>query len=246
MEVLRMPDLAILVPSRGRPEQLDKLLRALTHTCSAPFMVYVGLDDDDPDIAQYASVTDALNAGQAPVDFMVYTSVGPRRSLADWTNDLALTAMRELAPPFLASLGDDHRPVTVGWDVELMAAVGRLPGPGWAYGNDLFQGPRLPTAWVQSSALFSGLGWVMPRALRHMYVDNVVYDLGRHANRITYCPDVVVEHRHPYAGKGSWDGLYETNSQGARFIEDRAAYERWRLEEFKRDAETVAALEWGA
>jgi hypothetical protein len=52
-------------------------------------------------------------------------------------------------PRYLASLGDDHRPRTKGWDRRLIDAIESLGGaPGIAYGDDKLQGAALPTAWV--------------------------------------------------------------------------------------------------
>jgi hypothetical protein len=230
-------DLAILTPTRGRPGSVARLLTAVCKTASLDVAVFLGVDDDDEMLEQYR---EELAVVARP---MVYLRTGPRTSLAEWTNILAVEACVRRVP-FLASLGDDHVPATPGWDRTLVRAVQTLPGPGWAYGNDMFQGSRLPTAWVQSSALFHTLGWVMPPDVRHMYVDNVVMDLGKATDRIVYRPDVTIEHRHALTGRAPWDPVYvESNRQGS-VDRDRRAYEAWRRDRMDRDAAAVAALSW--
>lgn len=226
-----MSDLAILVPSRGRPQQMAELLAAVGRTAVTAPLVYVGLDDDDAD---YGDLTAHYSN--------VVVHRGPRQLLAAKTNQLADEALAAPnRPRFLASLGDDHRPRTPGWDRKLMGAIGQLGKPGWAYGDDKLQGPNLPTAWVQSADLVDALGWVMLPACQHMYVDNVVLELGRETGRIVYCPGVVVEHMHPVAGKAQWDSSYKESNSARQYSRDLAAFEEWKAAGLADDAKKVLA-----
>jgi hypothetical protein len=211
-------DLAVIVPSRGRPQQLAELLDAIYDTADTDVDVYVAVDLDDPTRTEYT--------GPA-----VFTA-GERRSLSAWTNYLAdqlLTGTWIDSPRYLASLGDDHRPRTKGWDRKLIAAIESLGGaPGIAYGNDLFQGAALPTAWVVSAELVRAVGWMMLPQCAHMYVDNAVLELGRALGRIAYVPGVVIEHLHPAAGKAAVDDSYRESNAPERYAADRLAFEGWR------------------
>ena len=221
-----MADLAVIVPSRGRPNQLvamataawDFAERAIPHR----LRIVVGVDEDDPDRSEY------LLHGHPFLD----VRVGPRRSLSGWTNHLAEQLLAERNPPrYLASLGDDHRPRTPGWDRRLIAAIESLGGaPGIAYGNDLLQGGRLPTAWVVSAELVRAVGWMMLPTCEHLFVDNAVLALGQASGRILYCPDVVIEHVHPVAGKAAWDDSYRATNAPERYATDREAFTRWQRE----------------
>jgi hypothetical protein len=212
-----MADLAVIVPSRGRPRQLGELLDAIYATAETDVDVYAAVDLDDPTRTEYT--------GEA-----VFVA-GERRSLSAWTNYLAerVLAGTMVEPPrYLASLGDDHRPRTKGWDRKLIAAIESLGGaPGIAYGNDLLQGARLPTAWVVSADLVRAVGWMMLPSCQHMYVDNAVLALGQAAGRILYCPDVVIEHLHPAAGKATLDDSYRESGAPERYAADEAAYTEW-------------------
>lgn len=214
-----MDDLVVIVPSRGRPAQLRELVDACAATAAGTVRVLPCLDDDDPALDEYRRLLPS-----AP------RLVGPRRSLSRWTNHAARVLLAKADPPaYLASLGDDHRPRTPGWDRVLIEAIGSLGGPpGFAYGNDLFQGANLCTAWVQSAAIANALGWMMLPTAEHMYVDNAVLELGRACGRIMYCPNVVIEHLHPLAGKAGWDDSYRASNTEHRYAADRAAFETWR------------------
>lgn len=237
-----MADLAIITPSRGRPERLAEMFAAVERTVQMSVEVHVGLDDDDDSGYLDGNYGVSREAGT----FDVITARGPRRSLSAWTNDLARFALEGPNPPrYLASLGDDHLPRTPGWDRILIERIEHnMLGPGFAYGNDLLQGGALPTAWVVSAEVVRALGWMMLPACRHMYVDAAVRELGRAADRLWYEPEVIIEHVHPMTGKTPWDSSYRESNAPERYDEDRQAFERWVDGQLEQDAATLQALRY--
>jgi hypothetical protein len=219
------PRTAVLVPSRGRPGQFARLAEAVMDTTAGRVELHPGLDDDDPRLDDYIRLCQGTSwAGTV-------FHVQPRMSLSAWTNKLARWALHGSAtmrPDYLVSLGDDHLPLTQDWDVTLAGHIESLDGPGWAYGDDLLQGERLPTAWMQSAGLVDALGWMMLPGCGHMYVDNVVLELGQHTGRIVYDPTVRIEHRHPVAGKAEPDQTYAATNHAHQYAADLAAFETWK------------------
>jgi hypothetical protein len=215
-----MADLAIITPTRGRPWQFRELTRAVHATATGSVQIWAGIDYDDES-----------NYPAPYVDAALVVYQGERRSLSAWTNYLAEQALAYPDPPkYLASLGDDHRPRTPGWDQKLIGAIEALGGPGIAYGNDLLQGEKLPTAWVVSAEIVRAVGWMMLPACEHMYVDTAVLALGQASGRIVYRPDVIIEHLHPAAGKADWDQSYRASNADERFAKDGEAFTRWQRE----------------
>ncbi len=231
-----MADLVVITPTRSRPVRFDALCEAVRFTTNSRVEVIGLVDDDDPVRAAYKG----LRWG---------AQIGERRSLSGWTNWAARqllddpgSILDQAEPPrYLASFGDDHLPRTMGWDVKLIDAIEQLDGPGIAYGNDLYQGERLPTAWVVSAEVVRALGWMMLPSCEHMYVDTAVLELGRAAGRIAYRADVVIEHVHPLAGKTGWDDSYRATNAATRFAADRAAFEAWLADGLADDVQTVKA-----
>jgi len=234
-----MADLAVIVPTRGRPERFAELVTSVHRTAVGSVEIWPGIDTDDP--SDYLSPLRGLPGAE-----MIVGTRGGRRSLSAWTNDLAERALDGLMgepPRYLASLGDDHLPRTTAWDRTLIEAIETLPGGvGIAYGNDLLQGPDLPTAWVVSADLVRAVGWMMLPTCAHMYVDNAVLELGRAAGCIAYRPDVVIEHLHPAAGKAAWDDSYRASNAAARHQADRQAFDAWRGAGLAGDVAKVKAL----
>jgi len=224
-------DLLVVVPSRGRPQNIRRLLTAVHETSKLATHVHVAVDDDDPDLEAYRQVMGDLGG---PGDVL---ETGPRKGLAGWTNEVAVRRAAEY--PFLASLGDDHCPRTRYWDYFLVRAIEHMGGTGFSYPWD---GTRedIPQAVVMSSSIVAALGWMCEPSLEHYYVDNVWADLGRGAGCLRHCRAGAVDHVHPAAGKAAGDKTYA--DAGGKLAADREAYQVWRRTRMGDDIKTITAL----
>jgi hypothetical protein len=206
-----MKDLAIIVPTRGRPSNIEDLLFSLqeTHTTSELIIV---LDDDDAEADHY-------------FDLGVRTLVYPRegKGMARPLNRAAWELIDEFAN--FCFLGDDHRPRTENWDQKFIDELNRL-GTGLVYGNDLLQGENLPTAVAMTRDIVEELHGMVPPGLAHLYLDNFWLQLGKDLGAITYLPLVIIEHLHPVAGKAEWDAGYkEVNADDVYNADSKAFWE---------------------
>ena len=219
-----MSYLAALVPSRGRPQNIARLISTCERTCTRDTVLHFGFDEDDPQ----------LSANLAELKWHTTALVRPRMGLAAWTNELARV---NADAPYLASIGDDMVPVTGGWDERLMEACGSC---GMAYPND---GRRddIPEAIVMTGNIPRALGWICQPSIGHWYTDNVWADIGRGAGCLAYLPDVLVEHRHPNVPGGDPPDMTYTEA-AAGYAADLAAYQKWRLKGMRADIAKVRAL----
>ncbi|MDA8291760.1 MAG: hypothetical protein M0Z33_08800 [Actinomycetota bacterium] len=223
MERDDVPSLLMIVPSRGRPNNLDRLVEAWRTTSSGHADLVVALDDDDPALYQY-------NAHRVAM-----VTVGPRQSFVSWTNEVAVDHAEDYR--FIGSMGDDHRPRTVGWDRMLCEALEEI-GSGVAYGDDLGAGPVLPSAVVLTSDIVSELGYVLPPEVSHNGADRFWLELGRALDRTRFLPEVVIEHMHYTTGKSAIDHIY---LEGAELLEeDRSALARYLAERFPDEVARLA------
>lgn len=208
-----MNRMAVMVPSRGRPQNIVELAEAWEATGAEAHMIVV-VDEDDPTVGDYTRL-------QLPPGGVVYV-VEPRR-LGGALNHVA---------PILAEvydvigfMGDDHRPRTEGWDARF-AAVLDLEAD-IVYGNDLVQGPALPTAVFMDSRIVRTLGhFVLPGQI-HLWMDNYWKTLGEQLGTLRYLPDVVIEHVHPITGKAEWDEHYVANNAVDVWENDERIYKEW-------------------
>jgi hypothetical protein len=224
-------DLLVIVPSRGRPRNVERLLKAVRSTARMATHIHVAVDDDDPELPGYERVFSNLGHHYDVLE------TGSRKGLCAWTNEVAVRRAGEY--PCLASLGDDHVPRTPGWDRALIRAIEDMGGTGLAYPWD---GTRedVPEAVVLSSDIVAALGWMCLPELAHWFCDNTWADLGRGAGCLRHLRAVAVDHVHPATGKAPADAT--TRDNGRSLDADRDAYYSWRAERMADDIRTVLAL----
>jgi hypothetical protein len=227
-------DLLMIVPSRGRPENVAELWKAWQDTTTGNTALLVAADDDDPQLPGYRQVCDGWG---------IELTVGPRLRMVPTLNVAAFVrAPRHFA---LGFMGDDHRPKSLAWDERYLEALREL-GTGFVYGNDLLAGERLPTQWAQTSDIVQALGAMIPAPVKHLWADNQIWDLGNAIGRIRYLPEVIVEHCHPLAGKATEDDGYREVNAPEAFEADRLVYADWYANQMPTDVAKLKALIGGA
>ena len=188
-----MRNLAILVPSRNRPQNIVELMDSLEKTKTESDLIVI-VDDDDV-------MFDSYLATNADIFMVERRGKGMAKPLNFVSNHL-----KDKYRHF-AFLGDDHRPRTEHWDVEFINHLDELE-TGLVYGNDLLQGEHLATAVGMSGNIVKALGGMTPPNMIHLYLDNFWMKLGNDLGALRYLPNVVIEHLHPIAGKAEWDEGY--------------------------------------
>lgn len=220
----------VIVPSRGRPENIASLIDSWRITRSyAELLVVVDEDDDRLDEYQEAVEDDAPD--------WAYLRVTPRKRLGPTLNEFALkyTEIYDI----IGFMGDDHRPRTHHWDRQLSASIATLGGVGLAYGNDLIQGVNLPTAVWMSSCIIETLGYMVPPGMIHLYLDDFWKALGMRLNRLAYVSNVIIEHMHPVAGKAVWDERYAEVNSGEMYENDGRLFQAYLQTQLQADTDKI-------
>lgn len=232
-----MTSMLVIVPSRGRPQNIERLLNGFTNTSTGrDTALLIAVDEDDPELEGYKKLPEE-NAAFDGAGFALLT-VGPRLRLGGTLNSLAPKFVEHY--DIIGFMGDDHLPQTIGWDERIAEA---MVSGGVVYGNDLFQGPNLPTAVFFDSRVIETLGYFVPTGLVHLFFDNVWKDWGEHTGKLRYLPDVIIEHIHPHAGKGEMDARYEEVNSPEMWGPDEARYNEYKASgEFAADIEKLRAL----
>jgi hypothetical protein len=225
----------MIVPSRGRPQNVAALLTSWAETANGSADLAIVLDEDDPARPEYFSQLDKDVVAAVLPRWVVMTR---RLRLGGTLNEVALTHGRDYQ--MVGFLGDDHRPRSLGWDARLVAALREL-GTGMVYGDDLFQRQNLPTQIAMTSDIVQALGYMVPGGLVHLYIDNAWAELGNAIGRLRYLPDVVIEHLHPSAGKAAMDASYEETNSQQQFDADKHRFEDWKR--FSLDADVAKLRE---
>lgn len=223
--------IAVLIPSRGRPRSLRRLLAAIDDTAAHPEQctVWARIDDDDPHAGAYQAIT---HSGPT----RLHVTTGPRTRLAASWNELAAAAA-DTGATHLAMWGDDNIPVTPGWDTRFVNAF-TARGPGMAYGKDNVWDRTynrdipghlvLPTATIWPTAVYQALGWVSPPGLVHLCIDVAWRDLGLAAGALHYLPDVTIRHLHRCTGAPDDQTYRDANDNPNQVAADNVALTVWR------------------
>jgi hypothetical protein len=228
--------LLVIIPARGRPEAISKIVEAWDKTgaweVAEPLFV---IDFDDPKFYEYQRK-------------LVMHGVGTYRTVPQWRpmvaklDSAAIDRASYYGHRHIGFAGDDHLPRTPGWAQGMVAALDAM-GTGVVYPDDGYQHEKLASSWAMSADIIRALGRMVPAPVEHLYCDNSIMDLARAIDRLRYLPDVLVEHMHPVAGKVVTDEQYERVNGREQYRKDRPAYKRWRSQGgLQRDARAVADL----
>lgn len=222
---LNMTEMALIVPSRGRPENIKRLYKALADTKSDVHL-YVGIDKDDPTLEDYLELEK---------DTDICLVISPERKRFGPTLNsisLMLAGMYE----YLAWCGDDHLPITKGWDQRYRDELDK--GAGIVYGNDLVMGETIATQLAFTPDIPKALGYAVPTSFVHLFIDNYFMKLGEKIGGSVYIPDVIFQHLHPIAGAKS-DKTYEEANCDANWKNDRAAFDDYMANQLNKDVEKI-------
>lgn len=183
--------ISILLPSRGRPHSIPRLMRSLEETTRGPYEVIVRLDSDDdseyPTFPKLAYIDD------------------DRATLSGLWNDCYLNANGDI----FMQCGDDIVFRTEGWD-ELVSAAFPEDGITFVHGDDLGgKGERLGTHGFLRREWTDAVGCFTPDHFAADYTDLWLNEVADAIGRRVFLPDVITEHLHPGFEKAPWDQTYQ-------------------------------------
>jgi glycosyltransferase involved in cell wall biosynthesis len=216
-----MKELLVIVPTRERPNKIVELIEAYADTTSGNSELLLCLDDDD-----------SGNYMIPNVDF-VTVMIRPRMRLGPWLNYAVNNYEGPNPIKYVGFMGDDHRPRTQDWDSAVVEPLRNTLGI--AYGNDLLQGEKLPTAVFMNKQITDTLGYFCPPEQVHLYLDDYWLALGHRLGSVNYLPDVVIEHEHFTTGKVEMDALYADVNSREMFDHDFVAFDKYMHGQFDRD-----------
>lgn len=235
-----MSGLVVVVPSRSRPQAVERVVDAWRETgafADGAHLRWV-VDADDVELSQYVLALELASDSGAAVSWTVAPVWQP---LVPKLNAAAVAEARTSWWEAVGFAGDDHLPRTRGWAAAYLAELRKL-GVGIVYGDDGYQGQRLPTQWAMTVDVVRELGAMVPAPVDHLYCDNAVMDLGAEAGCLAYLPQVLIEHMHPVARKARMDEQYRRVNSPVQNRLDRARYLVWRTHTLPGQAAAVRRL----
>lgn len=193
--------ISLLLPSRGRPTSVDRLIASARATAHAPenLEFVIRLDDDDP-------TTVHPHLTQYREQSSVKLLTGPRTTLSAYWNE----CWRVARGPIFAQMGDDIVFRTQNWDQMVLDAFDAVPDKialvhgddGGSNGKNFATHGFLHRHWTDT------LGYFTAPYFSSDFGDSWLMDLAERVGRRRYI-EMLTDHLHPVHGKGEWDQTHQ-------------------------------------
>lgn len=189
--------ISVLLPTRNRPDGIQRLLTSALETAATDVEFVVYVDDDDPALDANLNV---LNQHWAHV------VVGPRVVLSEMWNRCYEKATQNV----VMQCGDDIVFRSANWDERVLETFDEYPDKiVFVHGDDGFQHERIGTHGFLHRNWVDAVGYFLPPYFSSDYNDLWVTEVADALGRRRYLPDVYTEHMHPIVGKGTWDSTHQ-------------------------------------
>lgn len=226
-----------LLPSRKRPHNLKRIFASMMEAkIETAGLVLIQKDDLDGLKTQYDTVI-------LPPRWQIIETAGESQG-----DKLRETVDLYKDSDWIGLIGDDQVIKTEHWDLKLISCVRGwnvvscadnwiVNAPTKHWGNGRFCGSP-----VFSGELFRTLGWIFLPGIHHVYVDDVVEELGSMTGFWYRNLDVVVDHIHFQNGLAEKDETY-SRAYDHYCPGDTQRWNDWRNSgDAKRDAEKIKTL----
>lgn len=211
-----MTSLLVMVPTRWRRENCERLLKSFTEATDSADLVFV-LDKDDEDTYK------DMDWGTATCAILDLDGKGT--GAVAKMNYLAAAAVDDYDA--LMYLGDDHLFSTPHWDTILLSELAEMGGTGMLYGDDKRR-TDIPESILISSDIVKTLGHFAEPSTCHYFCDNVWAELGIRSGLLRFCPEVVFEHLHYQVNRSvEYDQTYRF-AEANWGVSDHKAFLEWR------------------
>lgn len=222
---MEVPDMkiSILCPTRGRPENVLRLLESLKKTSTIMPEVLFYVDEDDLSFPQALPFpdTEAIR--------------GPRLLMSKMWNHLAEAADGEI----LMIGADDIVFKTKGWDDHVRRAFAAFPDRlVFVHGDDGVYQEKFGTHGFLHRNWIDATGYICPPYFSADFVDTWWNEISNALNRRIYLP-FITEHMHPLFKKAAFDQTHKDRL--ARLEGNQKLYEEL-LAERKADFEKLANI----
>ncbi len=201
-----IPKLSILLPTRGRPDQAQRLFDSIVEHSENLDRIEIILRLDEDDTDSHALEPSAISFKKI---------IGPRASMGSLNTE----CYNQSSGDIIILLNDDMAVRTPNWDRKIRETHERFPDAVYlAYANDMIAGELLCHIPILSRQTCETLERPFPHEYQGGFIDYHLFDIFkrlRHQgeDRVIYLKSVEIEHMHFRVGKSSYDATYSARGQ---------------------------------
>jgi len=228
-------EVVVLCPTRENAAGALEMCASFYETVSrVSTEVVLVVDADDPQLQDYLAIPDRLR--DLKVGMGVRRPDPPRvmivegGTLTKATNE-AVARMWDV-DCIIGHVGDDHRFRTNGWDTVIRNTLKDRPGVAYAF--DGFRS-AWASAWWTNMIIVRTLGWLAVPGSMHLTIDDIFMDIGAGLGRLTFLPELLIEHLHPAGGKVEWRPIVRSHYRKDRRDREEKNMQNYRNEHFADD-----------
>lgn len=183
-----MTDIAILVPTMGRPVICSTMLDSIIGTANNLNSVFVllGLTEGDECKKDYVDLVKKYKE-KMQIDLFEFP---------DWTLPMCHNVLSEIAikHDLHFGVGDDQIFVTPGWDKALMDSYDALTNKIHMWSLLDNRDPKGMPAPIMSKEYIEAMGWRVPPYFMHWYCDTWSTEIAKANNILTHLTDYMLVH----------------------------------------------------
>lgn len=215
--------ISICCPTRGRPENVHRLLDSIAGTASVPPELILYVDEDDNEYCDeiYPSSVRMIR--------------GPRQTLSNCWNECAKAATGDI----LMFAADDLVFKTKGWDRMVINTFESHPDKFiFVHGDDGRWGNQFGTHGFIHRKWYEAVGYLLPPYFVADYGDTWINDVANILGRRVYL-NFLTEHMHPLWGKAEMDQTHKERLVRASATDLKGLYSEL-MPKLKEDARKIA------
>jgi hypothetical protein len=196
--------ISLLVPTRGRPESMQRFCEACFTTAHHPDSIEVLFyidSDDEVSLAYMQTVAQ---------DSRIRCVVGPRIYLAEAWNVLCRASRYDI----VMQTGDDAVFKTEGWDSRVLEEFKKFPDNiVFVYVKDGIQNGKVGTLNFVHKDWVHAVGYYLPPYFYTDFNDLWLTEVAKRIKRAVYLEDVFIQHLHPAVGTAILDKTHQERIQ---------------------------------
>jgi len=208
-----MDKIALFLPSRGRPQNLQDCAKSFLEMSSGKVDVIVLLDEDDSCLNEYKRLS--KNEKYIAV-------IGPSMRFGPKVN-WALKIFDFYK--YIGFLGDDTRCNTQNYDARIIGILEENNGFGMVYPDDTKRGVTHADHFVITKNILDALGYLWLPGLDHYYGDVAIFHMMKTLGKNFYADDIKWPHLHHIHGLSHNDGIYRRSIETLE--NGKAIYYKW-------------------